>query len=419
MKWEYYHKVWVVMVFGWIANYMVRAGLSPVLIPIREEFGLSYAEAGLIGSALFYSYTAMLFPAGYMGDRLGRKRVLVTCSLWWSVASVITGIANSFLTLFLARFLTGIGQGSYFSNDRPVIAAYTPKEKLGFGQGISFIGLGTGMCLGYVFAGIISDLLGWRYVFFLFSIPSFLAALLIIKVIKEPRDREVNGTSTDQAKTPFSLVFKKRDLWMLYLGGIPAIYAIWMAGTWAPAMFNELGVKSLAISSLLASLVGISAIPGLIIHGYVSDWMVKRQLGRKGLVGISYLLIGLFIFLMGLAVRQHWSAPVAALIIFFVGFFAWGHWAAFYALIADIVPDAVRGTCYGFLNSMNFIGAIIAPTLTGWVKDLTASFEWGCYLVVIFILVGSIFIFSVRPPFRFKQEIPISGIRSVPPNAGH
>jgi len=411
MKWEYYHKVWAVMVFGWIANYMVRSGLSPVLIPIREEFELTYAEAGLIGSALFYAYAGMLFPAGYIGDRLGRKVVLVVCTLWWSIASVITGIANSFLALFLARFLTGIGQGSYFSNDRPVIAAYTPKGKLGFGQGISFIGLGTGMCLGYILAGIVSAHLGWRYVFFLFSIPSFVAALLVFKIIKEPGERKANKSNTDQARTPFSIVFKKRDLWMLYIGGMPGVYAVWMAGTWAPAMFNELGVKSIAISSLLASLVGISAVPGLIITGYVSDWMVKRKLGRKFLIGTSYLLTGLFMFLMGLAVRQHWSAPVAAFIIFFVGFFAWGHWAAFYALIADIVPDEVRGTCYGLTNSTNFIGAIIAPTLTGWVKDLTASFEWGCYLGVIFILIGSIFIFCVSPPFRLKPEIPINMTR--------
>jgi putative MFS transporter len=99
MKWEYYHKVWAVLVFGWVANYMVRSGLSPVLIPIREEFGLSYAQAGLIGSAVFYAYAGMLFPAGILGDRIGRKIVLVICTFWWSAASIVTGLADSFSTL--------------------------------------------------------------------------------------------------------------------------------------------------------------------------------------------------------------------------------------------------------------------------------------------------------------------------------
>jgi len=171
MKWQYYHTVWTIMVFGWVANYMVRSGLSPVLIPIRKEFGLTYAEAGLVGSALFYAYVGILFPAGYIGDRVGRKIVLVICTFWWTAASVLTGFANSFLALFLSRFMTGIGQGSYFSNDRPIISAYTPREKTGLGQGISFIGLGTGMFLGYILAGLISSLLGWRYVFYLCLLP--------------------------------------------------------------------------------------------------------------------------------------------------------------------------------------------------------------------------------------------------------
>jgi len=407
MRWQYYHTVWAIMVFGWVANYMVRSGLSPVLIPIREEFGLTYAEAGLIGSALFYAYAGMLFPAGYIGDRLGRKIVLVICTFWWAVGSFLTGLANSFLALFLCRFLTGIGQGSYFSNDRPIISAYTPREKVGLGQGISFIGLGTGMCLGYILAGFISALLGWRYVFFLFSIPSFVAALLILKIIKEPKGRKPDMHSTHRTEAPFSIVFRKRDLWMLYIGGIPGVYAVWMAGTWVPAMFRELGVESLAISSLLASLLGISSIPGLIVTGYLSDKMVKRKWGRKGLIGIEFLLMGLFMFLMGWAFRQHWGVLKAALIIFCFGFFAWGHWAAFYALIADIVPGEVQGTCYGLTNSINFIGSLIAPPLTGWIKDVTSSFEWGCYITVILILIGSVFIFGVSPPFRLKPEIPI------------
>ncbi len=414
MRWQYYHTVWAIMVFGWVANYMVRSGLSPVLIPIREEFGLTYAEAGLIGSALFYAYVGILFPAGYIGDRLGRKIVLVICTLWWAIASVLTGLANSFPTLFLSRFLTGIGQGSYFSNDRPIISAFTPREKVGLGQGISFIGLGTGMCLGYILAGSISVLLGWRYVFYLFSIPSFMAAFLILRIIREPKGRSSNMHVTREAKVPFSAIFKQRDLWMLYIGGIPAIYAVWMAGTWVPAMFEELGVESLATSSLFASLLGISSVPGLIITGYLSDRMAKRTLGRKGLIGIEFFLMGLFMFLMGWAVRHRWSALTAAFIIFCFGFFAWGLWAPFYALIADIVPKEVQGSCYGLTNSINFIGSLIAPPLTGWIKDVTSSFEWGCYLTVIIILIGSVFILSVSPPFRLKPEMPIhreGGIR--------
>lgn len=409
-RWQYYHQVWLVMILGWIANYMVRAGLSPVLVPIREEFGLTYAEAGLIASALFWAYAATLFPAGYLGDRIGRKVVLVACTLWWTVGSVLTGLAHSFSALFLARFLTGVGQGSYFSNDRPVIAAYTPRDKLGFGQGVSFVGLGTGMAVGYVLGGLISSYLGWRWVFFLFAVPSFLAALLILRVIREPPAPRRVGASPAPEGTPLRALFTSPDLWKLYLGGIPAVYALWMAGTWAPAMFTELGVDTVARSSVLSSLIGISAAPGLILTGFLSDALATRGLGRKGLIAAEFLLTALSLFLMGWAVRRGWSAASGAVILFLVGVFAWGHWAAFYALIADIVPADVRGSCYGLTNSINFIGSLVAPPLTGWVKDLTGSFAWGCYLCVLFLFVGAALILAVRPAFRFATERPIGEV---------
>lgn len=397
------------MIFGWIANYMVRSGLAPVLIPIRQELNLTYAQAGWIASALFYAYAGMLFPAGHLGDRFGRKIVLVACTFWWAVSSFLTGFAESFAALFLFRFLTGLGQGSYFSNDRPIISHYTPKEKQGFGQSFSFIGLGTGMFLGYVLAGIISSSMGWRYVFYLFSLPSFAAGFLILRLVREP---EPNRTAIKgHPDVSYSILFKNRDLWMLYVGGIPGVYAVWMAGTWGPAMFQDLGVGTLALSSVLSGLVGISAIPGLLMTGWISDIMVRNRMGRKGLIGIQFGGIALLMVLMGTAIRLKWSPLWAAVIIFCIGFFAWGHWGAFYALISDIVPNHIQGTCYGFTNSLNFIGALIAPPLTGWIKDITGSFEQGCYLSAAFIFIGSLFILNIRPAFRLKPESPVFPVR--------
>ncbi len=57
---------------------------------------------------------------------------------------------------------------------------------------------------------------------------------------------------------------------------------------------------------------------------------------------------------------------------------------------------------------IHFLGSLIAPWATGWVKDLTASFSWGLYLAAIFCIFGGTLIFTVRPSFRFGKERPIS-----------
>ncbi len=400
MKWEKYHTVWLILIFGWITNYMVRSSLSPLLIPIIQEFKLTYAQAGILATAFFYAYTLMQLPAGHIGDRLGRRFVLVICTSWWGLMSLLTGLANSFFSIFIFRFLTGIGEGAYFSNDRPIISAYTPERKRGFGQGISFIGLGIGMFIGILLAGWISDIFGWRAVFILYSIPSFLASLLIFLLIKEPKKGEIKkGNSVS-----YSLIFKNRDLWLLYIGGISGIYALWVIGTWAPAIFKEMGVKTLAQSSFYSSLLGLSAIPGLSITGLISDRLIKKGKGRKGLIAIEFFLIALFMSLLGYGLETKINLYVFIFFYFMAGFFIWGHWAAFYALLPDIVPYEILGTAYGFTNTIHFLGSIVAPWVTGWIKDFSASFSWGLYLGAIFCVLGGILILAVSPPFRFGME---------------
>ena len=412
MKWEKYHTIWAIMIFGWITNYMVRSGLSPLLIPIIEEFHLTYAQAGILATAFFYAYTCMQLPAGHLGDRFGRKIVLLLCSIGWTLMSLLTGFARSFHSLFLFRFLTGIAEGAYMSNDRPIIAAYTPERKRGFGQGISFVGLGTGMFIGISLSGWISDHWGWRSVFILYAIPSGLAAFLIYRFIQEPPSQVRTGT--EGKGVSYSLIFKSRDLWLLYLGGISGIYALWVVGTWAPAMFKEMGVATLARSSLCSSLLGISAIPGLISTGIVSDRFVKQGKGRKGLIVLEFLLMSLCLFLLGYGLRVKMNFYLFLFLFFMAGFFIWGHWAAFYALLPDIVPYEILGTTYGLTNTIHFLGSVVAPWATGWVKDTTASFSWGLYLSALFSVLGGILIFAVRPPFRMGKERPITGVPSGP-----
>jgi MFS family permease len=406
MKWEKYHTVWAIMIFGWVANYLVRSALAPLLIPIMNEFGLSYAKAGILATAFFYAYTFMQLPAGHLGDRLGRKTVLVVCSAWWGLMSLLTGLASSFTSLFLFRFLKGVGEGAFFSNDRPIISAYTPEHKRGFGQGISFAGLGTGMFIGISLAGWISDLWGWRTVFILYAIPSWLASYLIYRMIQEPPRPQ--AAKRDGEKVSYSVLFKNRDLWLLYLGGISGNYALWVVGTWAPAMFQEIGVETLARSSLYSSLLGISAVPGLILTGLVSDRLMRRETGRKALIATEFFLISVCMSLLGYGLRVKMDSALFVFVFFMAGFFIWGHWAAFYALLPDIVPYEILGTAYGLTNTIHFLGSLAAPWVTGWLKDTTASFTWGLYLSAFFCLLGGILILAVRPSFRLGKEISIT-----------
>lgn len=406
MNWKYYHTVWSVMLFAWITNYMVRAGLSPVLIPMMDDLSINYSNAGLIAAALFYAYAMMGLPGGFIGDRIGRKMVLVVCAFGWGVSSFLTGIVNSFIALFVLRFLTGMVQGIYFSNDRPVVAFYTPKEKAGLGQGISFIGLGLGMCLGIFFGGIICERLGWRWVFILYAIPSVIAALLIQKKIREPSATKLkrpDGANLSTVHFRMGITFRSFDLWMIYLAGIPATYGLWMLGAWAPAMFKEIGLAGLSRPSLFASMTGLSAIPGLALSGWVSDNLARKGIGRKAVLSLNFLFAAITLCCIGFTLYLKGSQYILVVLMFFSGFFLWGLWAPLFSSISEIAPPETLGATFGLNCTVNFIGGILSPWLTGMLKDATGSFSYGCWLAAILLIMATFLVLLLKPAFRFKQ----------------
>jgi MFS family permease len=397
MPWQPYHAVWALIVFGWIGNYMVRMAFSPLLEPVMAEFGLSHAEGGFLFSIFFYGYVAMQVPAGLLGDRFGRKRVLVTGILLVAVAALLTGLARTLLVLGVARLVTGLAQGMYFANDRPIIAAATPRDRLAVGQGVSFSGLGLGNALGLIVGGLLGELLPWRQVFLVLMALPLLSATLITRFVPEPPARREGG---DGAAWRVADVFRQRDLWLLGLAGMCPIWNQWVIGTWGPALFVEVGVTTLGRSALYASLLGFAALPGLFTVGAISDRLLRRGIARKtvfaGGIGCVAILMGM----MGLTVQAHAAPALLALLVFVTSFFVWGVWAPAYALMSETFPPRVLGVAYGFLNAVSFLSSLGAPYLTGWIKDWTGSFAWGCYLAAGIALVGIPLALAIRPAFR-------------------
>src|SRR3989442_7690406 len=181
-----YVLVWLLLIFAWAANFVIRTGFSALLPSIIGELQLAYTKPGLLASAFFYAYVLMQIPAGLLGDRFGRRRILILGLLGGALAAGLTGLAGSLVTLFLARALTGAFQGSLFSNDRAIIATVTPPDRIGLGQGVSFSGPGLGLTFGLVIGGLLVEFLPWRTVMMLFGLGPIMAPLLIARYVPAP-----------------------------------------------------------------------------------------------------------------------------------------------------------------------------------------------------------------------------------------
>src|SRR2546422_4684730 len=263
-----YVLVWLLLIFAWAANFVIRTGFSALLPSIIDELQLSYTKAGLLASAFFYAYVLMQIPAGLLGDRFGRRRILLLGLLGGSLAAGLTGLAGSFATLFLARALTGAFQGTLFSNDRAIIATVTPPDRIGLGQGVSFSGPGLGLTFGLVIGGLLVEMLPWRTVVMLFGIGPIVAALLIVRYVPPP----ARSTARVPLGRRLRSLFANGPLCVLGLVSFCAIADQFTLATWAPLFFNEVGVADLGRAGSYAALQGIDRKSTRLnsSHGYIS-----------------------------------------------------------------------------------------------------------------------------------------------------
>src|SRR2546422_7161644 len=110
-----YVLVWLLLIFAWAANFVIRIGFSALLPSIIDELQLSYTRAGMLASAFFYAYVIMQIPSGLLGDRWGRRRILVLGLLGGALSAGLTGPAGPFATPFAPRAVSGALPRALFS----------------------------------------------------------------------------------------------------------------------------------------------------------------------------------------------------------------------------------------------------------------------------------------------------------------
>ena len=393
------------MALGWVSLYIVRMGLTPVMGMIMEEFHISYATAGSLFSAIFFSYAFMQVPSGFLGDRFGRRKILIVSTLLWFCLSLATALVETFAMLVFVRVLIGFAHGTYFGNEKPTIVAHTPVDKMGQGQAVSFIGLALGFFIAVFFSGMIADYThSWRSVFVVFSVPSLLSSYLIFKYVKDP-DRTGSGEKNPLSMPAYKKAFSNGNLWLMYLLGFTLLYAYWLLASWMPSIYQEIGIKGVTASSLLSGILGLMGIPGLFISGTLSDRFMKKGFDRKWFVAINAFVWALLMLGIAYAVEKRASGTVISSLYFASGFVAFGVWPPYYALLGDLAPPEAVGTTFGLANLIGFFSAWIAPSLTGYMKDVTHSFSGGLYVAASILGVGVILSLAVRNPPRENSQL--------------
>lgn len=378
---------WWVTIFlfwlGWIFMYADRTVLNPVMGELEKEFGLSGTQLGLMNSVFYFSYALLQVPAGILGDKIGKKKVLIPGFLLFGAFTAVTGWAKSWSTLLFARVVTGAGEGTYYGPQYGLSSEQIPKKYRSLGSAIINSGMAFGIALGLMASSwlVYDQGYSWRTPFFVMSIPTLLTGLAIWLFVKEKKRQPVEAGGVAKPKSKFTDLFKNRNLLLVYLMVFCSLFGFFVILTWLPYYLqSERGIAG-SETGFITSLVAWISIPGALLFSSLSDRLGKRKPLILVLVPVAILSMLSIIWMPNM------TGVIVALCVYgLVGKLALD--PVLVALAADSVDENNYSSAFGLFNFIGMSSSILAPVIAGAARDMTGSLASSFYVSAALLVVG-------------------------------
>src|SRR5215468_7658453 len=156
----------VLLVAAMLFCYAQRSALSVAAKSMSDDLGFNPATTGVLLSSFFWAYAFLQMPTGWLADRFGVRRTYAISFIFWSLMSVLTGLANGLAALILLRVLLGVGQAVAFPASSRAVANWFQESERGLVTGLYLAGVRYGTALVLVFGGGLLFYYNWRGFFF-------------------------------------------------------------------------------------------------------------------------------------------------------------------------------------------------------------------------------------------------------------
>ncbi len=388
-----------------IVNYIDRSAIAFAAHLIQDEFGLNSAQIGLIMGAFGIGYIISTLFGGIAVDRYGARMTLAAAVILWSLAIGWTGAATGFAMLYAARVTLGLAEGPSFPTMTGAISKWlVPKERATALAG-ALVAVPLALAIGSPFVSQLISAFGWRPAFFVLLALGFLwLPFWLIFYDNSPglsrylsrdeeafikRGKEQAGERTEEAPLPekgWKILLTTPTLWANYWAYFVFGYFLFFFMSWIPEFLRktyDLDLSQVGYFSILPW--AVSAIALLFFGGW-SDRILKRTsslrkarsyqiAGTQLVAALTIIPVTLFdnLYIAMASITLAVAASMAAN-------------AAYYVVIADLVPR-YAGTAMGIMTIGFAAAGSIAPVITGYVLDITGTFQPAFWLLSI--LAGS------------------------------
>lgn len=339
--------------FGHFTHHVSNTLLAPLQPLIRDGFGLSYAQSGLLVSAFSLSQGFSQPPIGLLADRVGSRRVVVFGLMGTALLTFVIGLAGEYWHLLVLLVGLGLVGGTYHAPAGSLLAQAFPRPRRGAALGMHIVGGHLSfIATPLLAAGLAGATLNWRTPYLAFAGAPLLAGLLLLVALPRIREREERPTEKPSLLS---------DLWEVLRGVGPLLsLAIVFQMLYAAVMAflalylvdaHQLDVRFAAMLVAVPSLSGLFGAP---TGGFLSD-----RIGRKPVIVLSLVCLGPLLLLFT-------NAPTEFLIpiLLLMGFLGSARMPVIEGLLLDRAASHRRATTLGaYYLVAQELGGMMAPVL--------------------------------------------------------
>ncbi|TKV62284.1 aromatic acid/H+ symport family MFS transporter [Nakamurella flava] len=411
---------------------LVVYGTTVPAILADQQWDVSPAQAGAIGS---YALIGMLIGAlaiGALTDIVGHRRVMLLCITWFSIAMALTWLAPNPQAFGLLRFVAGLGLGGVVPTAIALTVEYSRPERRQFNNAVMYSGYSVGGIGAAVLGLALLPQHDFRLLYLFGALPLVVILPIAWKWLPESTAYLVSRGRLREA----------RALADRYGLQVPALQAA--AGHLAPPSSRSNGLRVLFSRQYLAStlLFAAASFCGLLLVYGLNTWLprIMQQAGFGLGSSLSFLLVlnvGAVIGAIGASfvadrvgirpvtiaafgcaaaavvlLAAHQPTAAVFLLVALAGLGSVGTQILVNGYVATTYPDDVRATALGWALGIGRLGAITGPIAGGLIAGNGLGYQWNFYLFAVVAMAGLLLIAAV--PAQRRRAARTSRSRSIP-----
>lgn len=372
----------VLIFLGYTCVYLDKNIISLSVIPIAQDLGIDAGQKGLILSAFFLGYTLFQIPFGFLGNRVGSRKIMTFAILLIGCLMICLGFGFSLFYLLLIRFAAGsFAHAGYPSAVSAFVTKEVEPEKRGPVQSSMIASSGFAGIVGPLLVAPLLTLVGWKMTYFIYGAIVLLIGLLMIRGIPKASGQPI--VSGKQANISFSEVIKDRNVWIMVLAAFFINAAVYGMTGWIASYLVDEFQLTMNMMALMSALIGfVMMVSAMFAGSMVGRYFKDRE---KQVILVASTLGGIVAFLLS---RSH-SLVLSMIFLALAVAAASIGFATLMSLPVKLFAEREVSTKYSIINAVGVSGGFFAPMIIGWLVQTSGSYGGAfSFIALVFLLAG-------------------------------